>query len=285
MEYRNTIRRALTYLENRLKGEASIEEAAAEACYSVYHFSRVFFLMTGESPASYLRKRRLSEAAKAIAQGRRIIDVAMDFGFETQEGFTRAFKSEFGTTPGEYNRTNAKIALTESLLLRSDFLQGGTQMDYRMEKLGKTIVAGYPCFAGIEDGIFGKVWEMFNGRGDCRERFEKRGRLIGLEYYNEACMQSNKWFYMACSELDTLDEVPEDMAIKILPENDYAVFTHRGPLSGLPETFKRAYTDGLPLADLEPAGCYDFESYGKDFSHSDPDSIIEIWIPVRRKKG
>jgi AraC-like DNA-binding protein/GNAT superfamily N-acetyltransferase len=97
------LNQAIAYLESKLTQPVSIAEAAAQVGYSRYHFSRTFLVTTGMTPAAYLRKRRLSEAARQLATSAKpILEVALDYQFQSQEAFSRSFKQEFGVSPGRY---------------------------------------------------------------------------------------------------------------------------------------------------------------------------------------
>lgn len=97
------LKQAITHLESHLTAPTSIEAAAAQVGYSRYHFSRLFLTVTGITPVAYLRKRRLTEAARELAtSSKRILDIALDYQFQSQEAFTRSFKQEFGVSPGLY---------------------------------------------------------------------------------------------------------------------------------------------------------------------------------------
>lgn len=99
------INQAIVYLERHLCAPVSIEQAAAAAGYSRSHFSRTFARLTGLTPAGYLRKRRLSAAAhELIHSPKRILEIALDYQFQSQEAFTRSFQQEFGVNPGGYRR-------------------------------------------------------------------------------------------------------------------------------------------------------------------------------------
>lgn len=112
------ISQAIDYIENHLTQPGTIEEAAAEIGYSRYHFSRIFLSMTGLTPASYLRKRRLSEAAcELVSSSRRILDIALKYQFGSQEAFTRSFRREFGVNPGHYRQRGQLQQLWETISL------------------------------------------------------------------------------------------------------------------------------------------------------------------------
>lgn len=95
--------KSLWYIESHLSGELSLEAIATVIGVSRFHVSRAFSLTVGCSLASYVRGRRLSEAARALAGGAPdILAVALDTGYGSHEAFTRAFRQQFGLTPEAY---------------------------------------------------------------------------------------------------------------------------------------------------------------------------------------
>lgn len=106
MEYLERLQSSLDYIEGNLRAELALEELAALAGYSLYHYCRLFRAATGMSAGQYILRRRLLHAGYAIARGGSGIDTALDYGFDTYAGFYRAFVREFGCTPSEYQRSN-----------------------------------------------------------------------------------------------------------------------------------------------------------------------------------
>ncbi|MCE7987166.1 MAG: GNAT family N-acetyltransferase [Caldilinea sp. CFX5] len=125
------LKHAITHLENHLTAPTSITEAAASVGYSRYHFSRLFLAVTGITPVAYLRKRRLTEAARELAiSSKRILDIALDYQFQSQEAFTRSFKQEFGVSPGFYRMQKRLRRLFERITLGiSNLLYPGKGVD------------------------------------------------------------------------------------------------------------------------------------------------------------
>jgi len=122
LTYFNT---ALDYIETHLTQPLALTELARVAGYSRFHFDRRFAALIGETPACYLRKRRLSAAAQELVTSRKpILEIAFDYQFASQEAFTRAFQRMFRLSPGAYRRrrqltrTFAKITLTQRKLYR-----------------------------------------------------------------------------------------------------------------------------------------------------------------------
>ncbi len=113
MNHTATIGRALDFMEQNLREEIRAEDVAHAVNFSVSHFHAIFHRATGYTLKEHLRKRRLSSAALDLALSRRsILDIAVEYRFDSQEAFTRAFKRLYGITPGLFrrNRTVAQVA-------------------------------------------------------------------------------------------------------------------------------------------------------------------------------
>jgi AraC family transcriptional regulator len=105
-----SVQKALWLMESRFRGEVSLDELSLVAGISRYHFAHVFARATGQSAMRYMRGRRLSEAARVLANGGPdILTVALDFGYGSHEAFTRAFRDQFGVTPNRFARNTISI--------------------------------------------------------------------------------------------------------------------------------------------------------------------------------
>jgi len=121
MDYIKHIEFALKYIEDNLKTDFSLNDVAKAAGYSEYHFLRVFKQVTNFTPANYIRKRRLSEVAREVdASDRSISDIAFEYGFNSKENFTRAFKAEHNILPTEYKTFGNSLKLFDRLCLNTD---------------------------------------------------------------------------------------------------------------------------------------------------------------------
>ena len=100
MDWIRTINDAITYMEDHLTDEITLDDIAKSVNLSVFHFHRAFSMLTGMSPAEYLRNRRLSQAgADLINKDEKVIDVALKYGYETPESFSKAFTRHHGVSP------------------------------------------------------------------------------------------------------------------------------------------------------------------------------------------
>ncbi|MEM9954434.1 MAG: helix-turn-helix transcriptional regulator [Chloroflexota bacterium] len=98
----DAVDRAISFVETHLMKPISVADMAVQASYSLYHFCRVFGKSTRHSPHDYLIRRRMTKAVERVIDSEhKIIDIAMDYQFESHEGFTRAFGRIFNISPSQ----------------------------------------------------------------------------------------------------------------------------------------------------------------------------------------
>jgi len=128
MQANENIKSGLNHIEQNLKTTITVEELAEMAGYSVGHYSRLFLRTTGMTVAAYIGKRRLNRALGEIIGGRRAIDVALDYGFDTYAGFYKAFVKMYGSSPKSYLKKEMQTMFTEKeirdILTNWDIPQG-----------------------------------------------------------------------------------------------------------------------------------------------------------------
>lgn len=146
MEAIKHVQATIDYIEEHLTTEIALSELARMACYSAFHFHRLFQMTTGVSAVSYIKNRRLDRAAsELICSNRKIVDIALEYGFGCHETFTRAFKRCFHTTPGEYRKTGRHVPIFPRISLKIDGHQGegGTEMKPIILNKPEMKVVGY----------------------------------------------------------------------------------------------------------------------------------------------
>lgn len=100
------------FIEANLHRKISLEEAADAALFSPAHLSRLFQFAYGMTPAEYIRRRRLTESLAALQdRSKTVLEIALDYGFEHEQSFTRAFRAEFGVTPGRYRAAGMELPI------------------------------------------------------------------------------------------------------------------------------------------------------------------------------
>lgn len=269
-----SIQDAKAYIEAHLTEPLPLQDLARAAGYSPFHWHRLFTAVTGETLAAYIRRRRLEESARELAEsGKTALDVAMTYQYDSQEAFIRAFRRQFGVTPCQYRRFGALPPHPEH--------SGGTTMEPKIvQRAGMTLV-GMIYFGDNQNGEIPNLWSEFNQRAG-RIQNVIPGEGYGFCFMDDR-MQPNFW-YMASLAVSEVGEIPPEMVAKTVPAETYAVFTHRGPLSALGETYGHAYKNWLPASEYEPAAMFDMEVYDHRFDPAAPDQgELDIYIPVRKK--
>ncbi len=102
----DSIQNSIDYIEKNLKSEISAQELADQANFSIFHYYRLFQMAIGMPVMQYITRRKLLHAIYEISCGSKIIDTALDYGFDTYAGFYKAFKREFGYSPKQFLNNN-----------------------------------------------------------------------------------------------------------------------------------------------------------------------------------
>ena len=117
------------WIEGNLDKTLSIDEVAAKSGYSKWHLQRMFRTVTKQTLGNYIRERRLTLAAEALCQTQRpVFDIAMQYGYDSQQTFSRVFRRQFSQTPTAYRHTMRPQSLTRPSGYRfdcSDFARSG----------------------------------------------------------------------------------------------------------------------------------------------------------------
>lgn len=172
MEYRQHIQKVIDYIEENLTVEIDINELANVAGYSKYHFIKLFFKTTGMTPAEYIRKRRITEIVKEMADSEESIsDIAFRYGFNSKENFTRAFKQEHKVLPSEFRYVENSLKLCEKIQFEKEKLD----IVPEIMTLDQMIFITYKS----DEEDMTKFWNKYN----CKKMSEKlSGGKVVLDY-------------------------------------------------------------------------------------------------------
>ncbi len=291
MNWIQGIQSAIDYVEENITQDIDIEKVAKIAYSSPFHFQRVFGILCGFSPGDYIRMRRLSLAGEELSKGNaKIIDIALKYGYDSPESFSRAFTRFHGVTPkAAKNCGKVKIFTPLSVKL---ILTGGSKMDYRIEKreafkvVCKRKKVGKPQSANATPDITA-MWQEFGKDGtlekliNCIPQDPVMKGLLGICFSSE--FNAKLFPYGIGVEYDGR-EVDKDLEIITIPANTYAVFTIKGKMpDAFIDTYHRIVTEFFPQsAQYEYAENVEFEVYSSADT-SDPNYTCEIWIAVKEK--
>lgn len=291
MDWIQGIQRAIDYTEAHIREEIDYEEVARAAYSSVFHFQRVFGILCGYTLGDYIRMRRLSLAGEELStKQERIIDVALRYGYDTPESFSRAFTRFHGITPSEAKK-GGNVKVFTPLFVKLT-LTGGSKMDYRIEKrdafrvVCKRKKVGKPQSANATQEITA-MWREYGADGTMDRLIASIPENLGMKGLLGICFSSeldaSQFPYGIGVEYDGR-EVPDGFEVITIPAHTYAVFTSRGKMpDAFIDTYHRIVTEFFPQSpQYEYAENIEFEVYSSADT-SDPDYRCEIWIAVNEK--
>ncbi|RFB79176.1 AraC family transcriptional regulator [Methylovirgula sp. 4M-Z18] len=273
------IGKALWFIESHFAQDIALDDIAEVAQVSRYHLSRSFGETIGYSITAYLRGRRLSESARALAKGASdILQVALDAGYGSHEAFTRAFREQFGLTP-EALRAHGHL---DDLMLVEPFdmntLALSTIEPIRFETAGAKIMAGLsrPCTVATIAAIPAQ-WQSFAPHiGHVPGQIG--GDAYGLHWN---FTDDGEFEYMCAVEVRGGDKLPEGFSQAKLAPQRYAVFLHRDHISAIRNTWAAIHNVWRPATSIEPQHAPSFERYDERFDPRTGTGDVEIWIPVK----
>lgn len=272
MDLLTQLNNAIHYIEMNICNDIALADVSKVTLYSSYHFGRLFYYIAEMPLSEYIRKRKLSLAATEIQGSQiKIIDLAVKYGYDNADSFTRAFVKQHGITPTAARETGSilKIFLPLSFQIK---IKGVQEMNCRIEKKSSFEVFGIErIFESHDLDEIPKFWEVSLLDGSRLALPEPLG-LVG--YSN--CGQ-NKVPYMICSFKETNSNTNGYKVVEI-PSLNWAIFRaegmndHGGNECQINELFNRAYSEWLPTSGYMKADGPDMELYGNNYE--------EIWIPI-----
>ena len=289
IDYIDKMQDAIDFMEAKLKEDIRLNDVAFEVGFSSFHFHRIFLANVGETVTEYMRKRRLSEAARELMEtNRRILDIAVDYQFESQEAFTRAFKKMFFMSPGQCRRE--KPAMHLFLRRCSDreglkFMRGEKiEVDSKILELGEIRAVGLRCHGDVREGglkqEIKQLWEKFNKVASSVKNISKTGIALGICSMIEG-EEPHIMEYVCSMKVDDVSDVPQGMVARKLSPQKYAVFTHKGELDKVGQTYDYIYQTWLPQSGCELIDAPDFELYDDRFAPDKDESEFDIYISIK----
>ena len=292
MDWISGIQKAVDYVEAHITEELDYCEIANQAYSSSFHFQRIFSILCGFTLGDYIRMRRLSLAGSELAASTnlRILDIAMEYGYDTQESFSRAFTRFHGVSPSQA-RSGANLKSFSRLSVKL-VLEGANMINYRIETKDafnivckKKMVSCKKELTVVEIHDF---WEQCGTDGTIQALckyipenniFDKC--IVGVCFGNDA--SDTDFPYAIGAHYNGVPIGEKDLTVVNIPAHTYAVFKCVG---AMPESFRKLYqqiySEFFPSSEYQSCGGTDFEAYPSD-EVKDPGYTCEIWIAVEKK--
>lgn len=283
------LNQAMDYIEEHLTEEVSFDELAKKTGISVYHFKRTFSFISGMSLAEYIKKRRLAEANLALLAGEKVTDVAFKYGYQSIEGFSRAFRDWSGQAPSEVMKT--QIPKTFPKFSFYIDIKGGQSMDVKLiEK---------PAFQIV--GVSQKVPLQYQGENqaimELAQRITPQQRAemhtfddiyphqvvnASFDFQEGRTTEGGEMTHMI--GFATLQEnTYEDLEQLSVPAHTWAVFPNEGPFpQTLQETWARIFSEWLPSSGYQVVAAPEISF--TQYQGPAEAKYSEIWLAVTATK-
>jgi AraC family transcriptional regulator len=291
MDSLRRLNEAIGYIEENMLGDIDYKAVARLAYCSEYHFQRMFSYLAGVSLSEYIRRRRLSLAAFELMNSKaRILDIAIKYGYNSPDSFTRAFQSLHGITPSEARSGGQSLKAFPRMAFQLS-IKGANEMNYRIVEKEHFNLVGIKkrvpiIFNGVNPEI-AAMWQSLDmakiNRLKQLSNVEPIGLLSASTNFSEGRMEEK-------GELDhyigvaTTMEYPDDLTKLEVPALTWAVFEAVGPFPDtLQNVWGRIYSEWFPSSNYQLAvGPEMLWNEHKDVTS--PAFLSEIWVPVTSKK-
>lgn len=284
MEWIKAIEDAIAYIEENIAEDLTVSRIAEEVNISAFYFQKGFSMLCGYTVGEYIRMRRLSLAGSEILTSDiKVIDLAIKYGYDSPDSFTKAFTRFHGSTPTDVKRNGALLKSFAPLHIRLT-LDGGIVMEYKIVEKPAFKVMGVSGMFSYESANtdIPKYWEEIH----INAKVKPVMGTYGISFDEE--MAGNQFRYMIADDYSVDVAVGKKLEEHEIPAHTWAVFPCRGPMP-LPfqEVNRRIFSEWLPASQYEIAEGYNIEYYSNpaDFKGGtqDPGYYAEIWIPVKEK--
>lgn len=265
---------ALDYIEENLTEDLSTKEIAEKAYVSEFHFQRIFSVLCGFTVGEYIRNRRLSLSGTELSTGKvKVIDIAIKYGYESPDSFTRAFTKFHGIKPSEAKEKGAKLRNFAPLKINITF-EGATIMEYKIEEKSEFTVMGIKrnFMADNSYELIPKFWD---------EYFNSENPAVMGKY--GLCIDSDgsSFDYYIADDYIPSEPVPEGYETRNIKAGTWAIFPCT--LGTLQDTNTKMWKEWLPNCREYKLGAnYNIELYSPLNQENPQSSYCELWLPIEK---
>lgn len=285
----NELNHVIDYIEEHLTDDLSLEVISRYAGVSDYHFRKIFFYLSGLTLSEYIKNRKLSEASMDLLHGEKVTDVALKYGYQSLDGFTRAFKKWSGFLPSDVIKKGISKSFPKLSFVIT--VKGGINMEFRIVEMPAFNLAGVSKRVPMQfEGVNNEIVKL--AQSITQEQREEMHALKNIEPYEIVNASYEADFNFLKEEgylthligvLTTETKISDKLDVVPVNACTWAVFPNEGPFpSTLQETMAKTYSEWLPSSDYEVINAPSFsftkmDKERKDYAYS------EVWIPVQKK--
>lgn len=301
-EYRARVLLAINFINENLSEKLTLEEISSRACFSQYHFHRIFTLLVGETPVDYVLRVRLDKAANLLVHNPSltVTEISVMCGFSSSTVFSRAFKKRFGVPATKWAREacsneksrNCKVeskngenadaslnyftgTLFENNLRRSS-------MKVEIKSLPGYHLAYYPQLDGYDEAKIGAAWDKLCQWGQSQNLLNKETVFIGISFDNPKITPADKCRYYACITVPEGTTPPKGFGIYDIPPVKCASARYIGKGKDMEQAWNQLYAGWLVNSNFEPVDipCFDIY-YETPETNKEGNFVMDLCVPVK----
>ncbi|STX27676.1 AraC family transcriptional regulator [Legionella beliardensis] len=282
MNYERQLKKVIDFIGKHLDEKLTLNQLSNIACFSKYHFHRLFTAYTGLSLQQYIRWLRLKRAAHQLIvdKDKSIIEIAINAGFESHESFTRAFKQACHLNPSEF-RAKSSWQVWEQppycLSKQGEMIMTVTIKNIKARRLAVLEHQGDPAKLGDS------VNKLINwAKAQPINLKPKAGDAFGFAYDDPKTTLAAEFRFDLGITIPEQLKIQGELVEKRLPAGRYAVAIHKGSRGNIGDTVYGLYRDWLPksgeeLGDLPCIFCY----YNFDHEVAETELVTECWLLLK----
>lgn len=278
----------MDYIETHLTEEISGKDISKIVGLSDYHFKRMFSYMAGMSLNEYIKNRRLSVANVELINGAKVTDIAYKYGYQSIEGFSRAFREWSGFLPSEVTKNKIQKSFPKFSFFID--IRGGISMEFKIEKKEKFNIVGVSKRVPIQfEGENNAILELAQSITE-QQRNEMHQladlyphQVLNVSYdFDDGFLEEKGYLTHMIGFATTKENTFDDLEQLSIEESLWAIFPNQGPFPvTLQETTAKIYSEWLPSSGYEVADIPGI-SFTKHNGTSE-NVYSEIWMPVKEK--
>lgn len=278
----------INYVESHLMEDISKDQISKIAGVSDYHFRKLFLFISGLTLHDYIKQRRFTLANAELIAGASVTEVSFKYGYQSLEGFSRAFKEWSGYLPSAIYEN--QIQKTFSRLSFVIDIKGGISMEVKIEKKEPFNLIGVTCQVPIQfEGVNSEIMALANSitpqqraeLNDLKDLYPLQ--VINASYnFAETRLEEKGTLTHLIGVVTSQETLSADFAEVKVPSHTWAIFPNKGPYpQTLQETWQQIYGEWLPSTNYELVEAPEI-SFSR-FEEPENDRYSEIWLAVKEK--
>ena len=279
-EYVKRVLKVLIYIEENIDEDLTLEQLAKIACYSPFHFHRIFQVVVGETIHGYIKRLRMQIAAAKLRYSERAVtEIALDASFETPSAFTKAFKQFMGSSPKNYRSLYSALnkmaqKLKELPMIKPD------RIEISLPDLNLLFVRKYGSYTESPQAAWQSMAHFIHENHWDRSKM----RCFGISHDDPEITSENKLRYDAAIAAPKGGKEKGEVGQQVLKGGKYAIFTHHGSYAGLEDAFNRIFLKWLPDSkeSFDESRAIFCEYFNMAYVHTEPAKLVtELYIPLK----